>query len=72
MNHSGAGAVTNSWVNGIGGDISRDIVGGSQVIYANSTNGYRATLDVGDVIEFNVQVNGSSFNEDEFQVTFTQ
>ena len=72
LDYSGAGTVTSSWVNGIGGSISRDIVGGSQVIYANDANGYRANVGVGDVINFNVGVSGSSFNEGDFLVTFTQ
>ena len=48
----GSSTVTGNWVIGIGGNTSGDIVGGSQVNYANSTNDYRATVNAGDIARY--------------------
>ncbi|MEE9336257.1 MAG: hypothetical protein V3U65_19380 [Granulosicoccaceae bacterium] len=70
--YSGAGAITNGWVNGFGGGVNKTIVNNNRIEYSNESVGYRPTLQADDVINIAVQINGAPFSESDFGIEFTQ
>ena len=62
------GTITSGWLDGFNGSVEFDASAG---LFTNEGQNYQPSLEVGDTIQFTVQVQDTGYNMDDFSFTFT-